>query len=87
MVGVSASVNLHLHHKVQKFSSLLAPAHLGGPRKRAIKWLWCVCGVVQVESLRQNLRESNMELESLRDAKKELEKYAFNYYCHFLFTG
>jgi len=39
MVGVSASVNLPLHHKVQ--SSLLAPAHLGGPGKRAVKRL---CG-------------------------------------------
>ena len=32
MVGVSASVNLPLHHKVQKFS--LAPAYPGGPGKR-----------------------------------------------------
>jgi len=40
MVGVSASVNLPLHHKVR--SSLLAPAHLGAPGKRAIKrWWWC----------------------------------------------
>ena len=39
MVGVSASVNLHLHHKVQKFSS--GPAHPGGPGKRAVKRLWC----------------------------------------------
>jgi len=29
MVGVSVSVNLPLHHEVQKFC--LAPAHLGGP--------------------------------------------------------
>jgi len=42
MVSVSASVNLPLHHKVQKFSS--APAHPGGPGKRAIKWLWCSGG-------------------------------------------
>ena len=40
MVGVSASVGLHLHHKVQKFSS--GPGSPGGPGKRAIKWL-CVC--------------------------------------------
>jgi len=40
MVGVSASVNLPLHHKVQKF--LLAPAHPGGPGKGAVKWFWCV---------------------------------------------
>jgi len=39
MVGVFASVNLPLHHEVR--SSLLAPAHPGGPGKRAIKWLWC----------------------------------------------
>ena len=42
MVGVSASVNLPLHHKVQ--SSLLAPAHPDGPGKRAVKrlwWWWC----------------------------------------------
>jgi len=38
MVGVSASVNLPLHHKVQKFSS--GTAHPGGPEKRAVKRLW-----------------------------------------------
>jgi len=37
MVGVSASVNLPSHHNSR--SSLLAPAHLGDPR-RAVKWLW-----------------------------------------------
>ena len=26
---------------IKSRSSLLAPAHPGGPRKRAIKWLWC----------------------------------------------
>ena len=38
MVGVSVSVNLPLHHKVQKFSS-----GTGSPewsRKRAVKRLW-----------------------------------------------
>jgi len=39
MVGVSASVNLPLHHRVQK--CLLAPAHPGDPGQRAIKRLWC----------------------------------------------
>jgi len=39
MVGVSASVNLPLHHKVQKFSS--GTDSLGGPGKRAVKRLWC----------------------------------------------
>jgi len=28
---------------IKSWSSLLAPAHLGGPGKRDIKWLWC-CG-------------------------------------------
>ena len=39
MVCVSASVNLPLRHKVR--SSLLAPACPVGPRKRAVKRLWC----------------------------------------------
>jgi len=38
MVGVSASVNLPLHHKVQKFSSGTGSA--GWSRKRAVKRLW-----------------------------------------------
>ena len=37
MFGVSASVNLPLHHKVHKFSSGTTPAHRGGPGKGAIK--------------------------------------------------
>ena len=44
MVGVSASVNLPLHHKVQKFSS--GTGSPGWSRKRAVKWLWC--GVVLI---------------------------------------
>jgi len=38
MVSVFASFNLPLHHKSR--SSPLALAHPGGPRKRAVKWLW-----------------------------------------------
>jgi len=38
MVGVSASVNLPLHHKVQKFSS--GTGSLGSSQKRAVKRLW-----------------------------------------------
>jgi len=41
LVGVSASVNLPLHHKVQKFSC--GTGHMCGPGKRAVKWLW-LCG-------------------------------------------
>jgi len=44
MVGLSASVNLPLHHKVQKFSSGTT-CYPGGPGNRAIKRLWW-CGVV-----------------------------------------
>ena len=47
MVDVSASVNLSLHHKVQKFSS--GTGSPGWSRKRAIKRL-CVCGVVMTEN-------------------------------------
>jgi len=39
MVSVSASVNLPLHHKVQKFSS--GTGSPGCPGKRAVKRLWC----------------------------------------------
>ena len=46
VVGVSASVNLPLHHKVQ--CSLLALAHPDGPGKRAVKWLWWLLLVVTV---------------------------------------
>ena len=42
MVGVSASVNFPLHHKVQKFSSG-TDLH-GWSRKMAVKWLGCVGG-------------------------------------------
>jgi len=38
MVGVSASVNFPC--TIKSRSSLLAPAHQGGPGKRAVKWLW-----------------------------------------------
>ena len=39
MVGVSVSVNLPC--TIKSTSSLLAPAHMGDPGKRAAKWLWC----------------------------------------------
>jgi len=40
MVGVSASFNLPLHHKVQKFSS--GTGSPGWFRKKGVKRLWCV---------------------------------------------
>jgi len=39
MVSVSASVNLSLHHEVQKFSS--GTSSPGWSQKRAVKRLWC----------------------------------------------
>jgi len=42
---VSASVNLSLHHKAQKF--FLPPAHPGGPGKRAVKRLWVFYGAFE----------------------------------------
>jgi len=30
---------------IKSRSSLLAPAHPGGPGKRAVKWLWCGVGM------------------------------------------
>ena len=34
-------------YTIKSRSSLLEPAHPGGPRKRAIKWLWWWCGIRQ----------------------------------------
>jgi len=31
---------------IKSRSFLMAPAHLGGPGKRAVKWLWCGGGAV-----------------------------------------
>jgi len=39
MVSMSASVNLPLHHKVQKFSSGTCSPRWS--QKRGHKWLWC----------------------------------------------
>ena len=50
---MSASVNLPLHHKVQKFSS--GTGSPGWSRKKAVKWLWC--GGVVITHL-QNLVSS-----------------------------
>ena len=44
MVSVSASVNLPLHNKDQKFS-FLAPAHPGSPGKGPVKRFVVVCGI------------------------------------------
>ena len=44
---VCVSLHLLIFPCTMKFrSSLLAPAHPGDPRKRAVKWLWCVAVVV-----------------------------------------
>jgi len=51
MVGVSASVNRPLHHKVQKFSS--GTGSPGWSQKKDCKMLVCVC--IYTGYLRQNL--------------------------------
>ena len=48
MVGVSASINHPLHHKVQKFSS--GTGTPGGPGKRATKQV-CVCTNFTITSI------------------------------------
>jgi len=49
MVGVSASVNLPVHRKVQKFSSgTVSP---GWSRKRAVKRLWWLFVLLQIRLL------------------------------------
>jgi len=54
MVGVSASVNLPLHRKVQKFSS--GTGSLGWSRKKGGKTVVvCVCVVLHLKTLRNCL--------------------------------
>jgi len=55
MVGVSASVNLPLHHKVQKFSSGTRSPRWSQKRgrKRAGKRLWCGRTVVVDTAVRK----------------------------------
>jgi len=56
MVGVSASVNLPLHHKVQKFFS--GTGSPGWSWKRAVRRLCvCVCGVDLVTGTTSGRRE------------------------------
>ena len=61
MVGVSASVIFPC--TIKSRNSLLAPAHLGGPGKRAIKWLWC--GVVVLVNMFINHRVASDTLHIL----------------------
>jgi len=45
MVGVSASVNLPLHHKVQKFSSGTgSPGWSWKKGRKTLVWWWCGVG-------------------------------------------
>jgi len=45
MVSVSASVNLPLHHKVQKFSSgTSSPGWSRKKGRKTVVWCVCVCG-------------------------------------------
>ena len=60
MVGVSASVGLPLHHKVQKFSS--GTGSPGWSRKRAVKrFCVCVCLFHMVKSMLMSMSMSIMK--------------------------
>ena len=61
VVGVFASVNLPLYHKVQ--SLLLGPAHPGGPGKRAVKWLWVVVVDIATDSISNSIMTADLLLE------------------------
>ena len=39
---------LIFHCTIKSRSSLLAPAHPGGPGKRAVKWWWCGAGQILI---------------------------------------
>ena len=67
IVGVSASVNLPLHHKVQ--SSLLAPAHPGDPGKRAVKRLWCGISETMWTSILSGIHGTRSGEQNLRNCK------------------
>jgi len=72
IVGVSASVNLPLDHKVQKFSS--GTGSCGGPRKRAVKWLCGVCVVCLFRSVGQiqpGVTESSSSSDGSGDNRSE----------------
>ena len=57
MVGVSASVDLSLHHKVQKFSSDTGSP--GWSQKKGRKTVVVLCGVVcQLEAFSQSIKTS-----------------------------
>ena len=51
--GLSVCMLLLIFPCTVKFrSSLLAPAHRGGPGKRAVERMWCGCGAVSLEQMK-----------------------------------
>ena len=86
MVSVSASVNLHLHHKVQKFSS--GTSSPGWSRKKGRKTVVCVCVFhhcqysysllpLQLSSLNAELRKWTMLSTQLEWIQATETKYTF----------
>ena len=67
MVSVSASVNLLLHHKVQKFSS--GTGSPGWSRIKGRKTVVCVC-VVQVLEARRNRNNTSSSRSALMDQQR-----------------
>jgi len=80
MVSVSASVNLPLHYKVQTFC-LLAPAHPGGPGKRAVKWL-CVwlCSHANIISSIKPEEHSILYCHQMRPCIENFVKFAHMFF-------
>jgi len=60
MVGVSASVNVPLHHKVQRFSS--GTGSPGWSRKKGPKMVVCVCVCVYLTSFISGVRLAGEQL-------------------------
>jgi len=78
MVGVSASVNLLWHHKVQKFSS--GTGSPGWSQKRAVKRL-CVCNYQDLTLVTYYKRELKIQLIKITDTETTTTT---SIYWHFL---
>jgi len=78
-VGVSASIDLPLHHKSR--SSLLAPAHLGGPGKSAIKGVCvCVCSQHNCMVLSRNCINESMD-KTLKETTARITPIFYDKIC------
>jgi len=69
MVSVSASVNLTLHHKVQKFSS--GTGSPGWSLKKGRKTVVCVCVILQAITIAQMLSTGGEDLRAKTRRQKQ----------------